>query len=70
MNAQMQFSMFTHAKCQKCEHLGKIETFNEEPTVLAKTESENGNIEVTMLNLKCPLCGNMFCEALFPNEIN
>lgn len=68
MNAQMQNAMFTHAKCHKCGHLGKLETFNEEPTVVGI--SEDGNSEMILLNLKCPICSCTECEALFPNEVN
>lgn len=71
MDAQMQFTDFTHGKCQQCGYLALIDKFESLKENCVKQEGNDGfSCEMYQLILKCPICGDTFCEALFPNEIN
>lgn len=71
MNAQMQQGMFTHGKCTKCGHLAMLDKFEQKKINEVNSTSEDGmTLEAYQLVLKCPLCGDEFCEALFANEVN
>jgi hypothetical protein len=70
MNAEMQFSTFTHGRCRKCGFFAKLDKFEQKKINESKSEGEAGTMEMYQLVLKCPLCGDEFCEALYPNEIN
>lgn len=74
MNAQMQQGMFTHGKCTKCGYLALLDKFEQKRINEVKSKSDDSENAMTMemyqLIIKCPLCGDEFCEALFANEVN
>lgn len=70
MNATMQQTNFTHGKCMKCGHLALIDKFDQQKKNEAKSEKDGVTMEFYQLVLICPICGDQFCEALFPNELN
>jgi hypothetical protein len=71
MNAQMQEATFTHGKCKSCGHLALLDKFDHKKANEIKSEGADGfTFEAFQLILICPMCGNEFCEALFPNEVN
>lgn len=71
MNTQIQLGNFTHGHCFKCGHMGSIGNFESKKINEAKSEGEDGmTMEFFQLILKCPMCGDEFCEAIFPNEVN
>jgi len=71
MRAEIQNTKFTHGKCFKCGYLGLIDKFDSQKDNHTLQKNEDGSeLELYSLVLKCPMCGDEFCEALFPNEVN
>lgn len=71
MNAQMQQGMFTHGKCTKCGYLALLDKFEASKANEVSAKSEDGmTLDMYQLILRCPLCGDEFCEAVFANEVN
>lgn len=61
----MQVGGFSHAKCFKCGHLAKVESFEIEMIDIGEPKGY-----MFQAIYKCPLCGDKACEALFANELN
>jgi hypothetical protein len=71
MNAQIQNTNFTHGKCTRCGHLALLDKFEQTRINEVKNGNDDGcRMEMYQLVLTCPICGDAFCEALFPNELN
>jgi predicted nucleic-acid-binding Zn-ribbon protein len=67
----MQFTTFTHGKCNQCGYLALLDKFENKRVNETKQIGHDGfTAEMFQLVVVCPMCGNENCLALFPNEVN
>jgi hypothetical protein len=70
MKTDMQLGSFTHAKCQNCGHLGKVQSFDSKPNPNIVFSNIPEGMEISCPVFICPICQSDNTEALFANEVN